>query len=239
MRYRIFGSCVTRDAFEYSANPDMKLEKYFARSSIGSAFAGAAFVGVDAEMIPSAFQRRIVEWDLDKEFARSLPEGGFDYVVIDLIDERFDLLRTPDGLVATRSNEFLRVGEVSEEFERIASGSAEFLALWATGWRRFMDLVDATIGRDAIILHRARWAERTESGKEFKNQTATSIGRANAFLEQLYAIIEKDLPGQNIISPPESLFVGADEHKWGPSPFHYTAEYYPAVIGLLTDACER
>jgi hypothetical protein len=239
MRYRILGSCVTRDAFEFSDNPALELERYFARSSVASAFAGPQFEGVETELIPSAFQRRIVEWDLQKEFAKSLPSGAFDFVIIDLIDERFDLLRAEGGRLATRSNEFRRAGDTSERYELIASGSPEFLELWTAGWRAFMELVDRTIGRESVVLHRAWWAERTESGQQFKGQTAASIARANAFLAELYGIIAKDLPKTQILTPPADLVVGADEHKWGPSPFHYTTEYYESFLRLLTDACER
>ena len=40
----------------------------------------------------------------------SLQETGYDWILVDLIDERFDLVRDASGAVATRSNEFQKAG---------------------------------------------------------------------------------------------------------------------------------
>jgi len=239
MRFRIFGSCVTRDAFEFATDPHIQIERYYARSSIASAFGPGPFEGVDTSAIESAFQRRIVDWDLGKTFARSMGWGTFDRVVVDLIDERFDLVRDASGAVATRSIEFQRAAVDPEvSVERIVSGSDEFITMWSDGWRRFMGVVDDTVGRDAILLHRAYWAESTQGGSGFPGHTAESIERANATLDRMYAVITTDLPVDNVMAPAADAFVGADTHKWGPSPFHYVDSYYTRLMSMLVARCE-
>ena len=234
MRYRILGSCVTRDAFAVSSDPRLSLERYFARSSIASAFGPGPVTGVDTATITSPFQRRIVQWDLDKEFARSLSTGSFDRIVLDLIDERFDLVRTPTGALATRSNEF-RAAATTADLERVASGSEEFFRLWCEGWRAFLATLDATVGRHVVLLHEAHWATTTESGAAFAHHPPEAIDAANALLDRLHAVIRADLSPTQVITPPRTAVVGADRHQWGPSPFHYADEYYRQLTALLVD----
>lgn len=239
MRYRIFGSCVTRDAFAFTEDPRFRLDQYFARSSLASAFGRGPFSEVRTETIESAFQRRIVEWDLRKTFARTLSEQTYDWIIIDLIDERFDLVRDRSGAVATCSNEYQKAEVLSGvSLETIRSGSDSFMDLWAEGWSRFVEMVDGTCGRDAIVLHKAYWAETTEHGEPFRGQTSESIARANAVLDRMYAIIEADLPPDNALAVPRGSIRGASEHKWGRSPFHYTDDYYVDFMRLLAARCE-
>ena len=62
----IFGSCVTRDAFEYIDKNRFSLVGYFARSSLGSAYTGKEVKSLNLDSISSSFQRSVVEADLYK-----------------------------------------------------------------------------------------------------------------------------------------------------------------------------
>jgi hypothetical protein len=233
VRYRIFGSCVTRDAFEFAGPGGPAIETYFARSSIASAFSELPFEGVDTSTIESSFQRRIVEWDLGKNCAATLASADFDVLVIDLIDERFDLLQDASGALATRSNEFLKARPAEEPVRRITAGSAEFLDLWVAGWRRLISIVDEAGLRDAVVVHEAYWAERTESGATYTSVPPETVARANDVLGRLYGEMRRDLAPGQFVRPTSRPLVGADDHKWGRSPFHYPDWYYEELISLV------
>ena len=52
-------------------------------------------------------------------------------------------------------------------------------------------------------------------------------------LDHLYNSEERSLPPENIMNFPKELMVGADEHQWGKSPFHYVTEYYESALNFL------
>ena len=108
MRIGIFGSCVTRDLFEDPAvRPS--LARYTSRSSLISAVAQPVALDAERVRLDSSFQRRCVIEDFGKRFLAELASERLDWLVVDLIDERFDVLRTPSSFV-TRSSAYQSAG---------------------------------------------------------------------------------------------------------------------------------
>lgn len=232
-RVFVVGSCVTRDAFEMDASTEMKLVGYFARTSLASAFRRKKFVGVDTSTITSAFQRRMVEQDLDKTLESALRQVDFDLLVFDPIDERFNLAQLNDGSIATVSNEFLLAAD-APAYETIRSGTEDFLRLWAAGWCRLLAILDSLGARSRLRVNRAFWADGCADGKEFVGSYSRSgIDRANTFLSLLYSIMEQDLEDWQFVRYPPELFVGDPGHKWGASPFHYIDPFYRHFLSEL------
>ncbi|MBB1059028.1 hypothetical protein H4F98_00405 [Lysobacter spongiae] len=232
-RIFILGSCVSRDAFELPGH-GFELSGYLARSSLGSAFltrpAPAPMLAAATE-IKSPFQRRMVETDLNKRASSVLRRGGFDFVLLDLIDERFPLadfgtMRGEPGL-ATLSLEFARASRWRGR--RIAPGSTEHVAAWRRGVRRLLRLVPP--GR--IILNKAFWAGRFEDGKSLPEPE--KIAASNRHLATMYAFLARagitkaiDYPGGPRASP---------THRWGVAPFHYSEATYRWMLDELARIC--
>ena len=101
----IFGSCIARDALEHSEKAVL-LGRYFARSSLISAYSKPIEINADAISLGSAFQCRIVTDDLTKAFRRFLESTKCaDYLVIDFIDERYDVYEYSENHYYTFSSE--------------------------------------------------------------------------------------------------------------------------------------
>ncbi|HDL5870270.1 TPA: hypothetical protein PXF52_002553, partial [Mannheimia haemolytica] len=83
MKILIFGSCVTRDAFTFDKNNLFTLVRYFARSSLATAFDSLKVEDKYTKKLKSAFQQKIVGADLSKEFRNYVTQQDFDYLVID------------------------------------------------------------------------------------------------------------------------------------------------------------
>src|SRR5262245_35612735 len=110
-RLLIFGSCVSRDIFNYPwAKTQLALVDYYARSSIASLGARTIEMPSSVQNISSKFQRRMVERDIRKDFLNDLTRLQFDVLLIDLIDERFNLYVEPDGGACTLSSELVSSG---------------------------------------------------------------------------------------------------------------------------------
>lgn len=228
MRVYIYGSCVTRDAFNLSGAPD--LVNYRARSTMGSAFGPkidkSQLRGFDIEKNPSPFQRRMVKADIEKSLPSDLRQAEFDALILDFIDERFSVARVGAGLV-TRSADAVKCGLRCDPSALVHFGSDEHLELFRAGWKSLLNTVDA----EKIIVNRVYWAKDDSDGIPVED--SAMVDRSNMSLDRLYAVVEAD-PRIRIIDYPAGSFVAASKHKWGRSPFHYVPEMYEATLKRLS-----
>ena len=223
----IHGSCVTRDLAEFH---DYEVLHYQARSSLCTK-TGEPVV-YDSEKlsnIESKFQRRMVAWDLDKKPFTALEA---DCIIIDLIDERFDVLSN-GGAHATRSQAFFQSGVASTtkgDFKRIDRGSEDYFDLFRRGTQEFSNFLDGP-----VILHHARWAPTyRQDGQvhEFENQG--KIQFENELLEDLTKILMEEITVDGTIASSTNS-IADSTHKWGLANFHYIPEYYLALDEQLTN----
>lgn len=242
-RVLIIGSCVSRDAFELpEGKSEYTLSEYVARTSLVSGLDGRRFRrpfrGVDTAAIESPFQRRMVEWDLSgTKIVDLLRAGEFDLVLLDLIDERFDLVRQ-GRRYATRSNEFTRSGFVIADGggELVRARSEEKFALWVAAWERFIGLCEHYGVSDRLRVNAVSWATRLDGGDPLPPRFPPAITEAaNRELARMYAVIEERVPREQFLSFSPDLMEAATEHKWGVGPFHYVDRYYDALLAQLRD----
>ena len=238
MRVAIFGSCVSRDAFDFVTTDNLVVAEYYARSSFASAFSASKIDDGFSSSIRSTFQRRQVRQDLMKTFMTALPEMNFDVLLVDFTDERFPLYELVDGRVVTVSAELrgtafprgLR-GEFVQPF------SVRHFSLWERGWRNFVQLLSQHDQLHKVRVNCARWSKRTQRGEGFQDPyTNEYIDAANNYFEKLYRKAEADIKTSAFYRYGNLQFEGNDEHKWGMAPFHYTDAYYHALLEqLITD----
>ena len=217
----IHGSCVTRDLAEFH---HYEVLHYQARSSLCTK-TGEPVV-YDSEKltkIESKFQKRMVEWDLNKRPFTSL---NADCTIIDLIDERFDVFS--DGKAhATRSQAFFRSGVASTmrgEFSRIKRGSEDYFELFRHGVKQFSSSIDRP-----VILHNARWASNyKQEGQTHQFDNSEKILFENELLDDLTKILTEEITFEGVIESPTNL-IADSAHKWGLANFHYIPEYYLAL----------
>src|SRR5690554_1693234 len=94
----IYGSCVSRDIFNLDKVGYFNIVDYYARHSIGSMASKPYRTDCSLAEISSDFRRRMDLRDFDKSVLQS--EYAFansDIILMDLIDERFDLVVVPSG----------------------------------------------------------------------------------------------------------------------------------------------
>ncbi|MBS4715229.1 hypothetical protein J4G66_04465 [Aeromonas dhakensis] len=235
MRLAIFGSCVSRDSIGFDEEDKIELLAYFARSSIASAFGNEPKdTPIDTSVIKSQFQRRIVDYDINKTFRRDISALDFDYLLMDFIDERFNIWRSPEGGLLTLSNEFMSSKHELNGGKLIQSGSIEWLRYWEIAWSSFYELMKENGLQNKIIISESYWSEYMASGcNTIPNYPNTLIKRSNEVLTKLYEIIRKDLPDSAFIRFSQCELIAKNDHQWGVSPFHYIDEYYKKIINSL------
>jgi hypothetical protein len=233
----IFGSCVTRDLFE---DPALRpaLGPYFARSSMISAVAPPVEIDAERVVIASDWQRRCLLADFDKTFFATLAEAPPDWLVLDLIDERFDLLYGAGSFV-TRSSAFQAAaldGACDLDFEPLQRMSPEGCELFELAAVDFAERVMATLPPERVLLHRALWCThyvRDGAVVPFESQRLELCHRQNEMLERGYDTLEAAFRDEaTVLELPETRLADA-HHRWELEPYHYVPAYNEAVSARL------
>jgi len=226
----IFGSCVSRDLFEH-ARLRPSLGHYGARSSVVSAVAAPVPIAPERIAISSEWQRRQVLADFGKTFFASLEETRPDWLMVDLIDERFDLL-CGGGSFVTRSSAFQAAGldDASElGLMPIRRMSPDGRQLFAAAAPDFAARVLELVPRERIVLHRALWCthfERDGAVHEFPEERRQLSELQNAMLREAYDALEEAFGGvgATIAVDPDTHLADA-HHRWELEPYHYVPGY--------------
>lgn len=238
----IYGSCVTRDIFNLPESRGFKVHEYYARSSMaslcGRPFSDDRVLG----KIASPFQRRMVERDFEKSLplaVEAIQES--DIVIIDLIDERFDLIELLDGRVFTNSGiigEYKLLEDPSfSGYRVIKNGSPEHREMWLKGMHAFVHFVIENGKLDCTYVNKAYWANK------FDGETSTKypygpglVSGANKDLDWMYGHLEKLIGKNKFFDLPTDLFVADEKHRWGVSPFHFSEKYYRVALSQMIRA---
>ncbi|MBD2765035.1 hypothetical protein IEE91_07520 [Kocuria sp. cx-455] len=225
----IYGSCVTRDAFALLERPNVA--EYVARSPIVSAMAAPATelpAGMNIDLIDSAFQRRMVTWDVQKSLPELLSKTAHDAVVIDLIDERLGLLDLGHGRVLSLSTEAVKAGLTRDAGTLLRVGDPDFLSRWDAAAQQLIQRLQD----ERVILNRVFWAAVDENGQDLTQKFPVDLN--NQVLEHMYGTLQEGLDCA-VIDYPAELMVADSQHRWGLSPFHFTREFYVHFLNRLRE----
>ncbi|MFM4998240.1 DUF6270 domain-containing protein [Aeromonas sanarellii] len=234
MEILIYGSCVSRDALEFDKTNKLKIKDYFARSSLASSMSSKKIEGLPIDKITSSFQRRMVESDLNKNLLQIIKESNYDILLIDFIDERFDLWVTPNGSVCTISNELISSGFTPPKNEILKSGSEQWFTYWEAGWVLLINALNDSGNIHKLLINEVYWSNMTIGNDNYlPHYSSAGIHAANATLNKIYNRIKNDISESQFIKFNEDDFIGADSHKWGKSPFHYQDLVYNKIINKL------
>lgn len=232
----IVGSCVSRDILNYNEDSTLEISAYYARSSFASAFAPVATADEYSHTLQSKFQASIVKADLQNSLSSSLKDTNFDILLIDLIDERFSIALEDSGGIFTLSNELISAGfdVTANNIKIIKSQTDDFYDLWEKGWLKFITNIKSLDRLEDVFIHKTFWSSATQSGNDYSSMFhKEQISAANSFLQRLYTRIALDLQTHQFIEPAPQFLCGADDHKWGISPFHYIDDYYKFMLEKL------
>jgi hypothetical protein len=243
-RVAIVGSCITRDLWPILGEAPGDL-LYISRTSLPSLFS-TPIRGLDLQDdLPNGLKRHqhnAVVADLRKTALAALVAYRPSHIIFDFIDERFDLLAAPGGLV-TQSWELETSGYLAQPpfagVRAVARTSAACERLWTQALDELCDFLQATPLREArLILHQSQWAQRyrDDAGQmqDFDPVLPIFDGRParvadhNALLDRYQDRFAAATGAERVNAGP-NLQVGDAGHRWGLSPFHYVTGYYAEI----------
>lgn len=238
----IFGSCVSRDMLEYEAACDLTLDLYFARSSIISAVSDKVALDYEKINLQSNFKKRQIYYDFNKYAINMFRDKTSDYLIIDLVDERFPLIKV-SGSYVTRSGALLESGIISES-EPIIEKEEYVDVHGEHSYRvegidvreyldKFCDRILKIYKPEKIILHVVRGAEfyydEHKEIQKFEPNIAGYFKRLNKMWNFMYEYLSTKMAGCMCIDV-SAAYLADEAHVWGLSPIHFQKEYYERVL---------
>ena len=220
MKIGIFGSCISRDIFR-EMKLDNLVKEYRARTSIHSI---TQLERADTSKInypESKFQTKMVKYDFEKT---ELNLVDCDFLILDLIDERFQLI-TNFGSVVTLSNELRNCNKIESVINYVARGTERDMILWREAVKKFSKMVNIP-----IILHKSRLSSVLNHENDGIKVDHEYIEKMNQKLIAYEKTIYDELEIIGTIDVKNDLLTSDVNHVWGYSPYHYIYEYYEEAL---------
>lgn len=259
----IIGSCVTRDAFEFAKEIDIKnkyiINNYISKTSVISLLSKKLeynTYSIDNRKITD-WESRQITYDLEKNWIDILLESDSDIIILDLIDERYDLYKIEETYI-TKSNILNKSRfKTSTKAQKIKRNSKECEKLWSEYLDKYINKLKKLDKK--IIVHKAMWKDyylnsnvnksvnnniyfknilygiyygniwgKKNDRIKFKRSIINKIESNNRILEKYYNSLTQ---AGNFKMIDIDKYNNADKgHKWGLAPFHYESSYYKAFI---------
>jgi len=235
VRLAIWGSCATRDVLEVGEHP-FEVD-YHARTSWVSQASAPRQPPVP---VPdgSGFGARMVREDLTKEVVADLVLNQPDVLVIDLIDERFDVIQIDQGWY-TMSDYYERLG-LEPALREVATQTSLYRSpernlQFRAAASKLAPVLASALPQTRVVLHQAWYTSRTADPAIPFYATATKHAMSsNEALAAWYASLRSAFGRRlHVLEAPRDLLVGDPAHRWGLAHYHYVPEYYTWILTAL------
>lgn len=234
MKIFIYGSCVSRDTFEFFESRH-DLSRYVARQSMVSAGINKEMSPLIGEPFESPFQQRQSVGDIQGNVYRQLraTRGAVDAILVDIVDERGGLYKAPGFGYLTRTPERVQAGWDPRFSARIEFGTDEHFRLWQRSFARFREHLSRLNFWDRTALLAVPWAAEALDATPVPDSFGMAADAANRAYSRYYD--EAEASGLKLIRPAcDPTEVKADtHHRWGLAPFHYASGVYKDLARQL------
>lgn len=206
MKIDIFGSCITRDAFNFNNSPG-EVGNYIAWSSIVSVVSNPIDVDIQNINLPSNFNKRTVYQDLTKNHRDIIKNSDNNILIIDIFEERFRIANC-NGNLFTYSNEY-KNSQLDLKFKFISP--EDNLLMLRQRIQEFKKLLQ---GYKMVILNKVKPTEYyiKEDTKELIHQ---NIDTNSQFLldnsNKIFKLLEFNIP--NLYTIELKGYSGSENHR--------------------------
>lgn len=187
------------------------------------------------------FRKRAVLGELDTRFLRRTRTEfeDKDFVVLDFMEERYDLGRDPEGHYFTLSDAFRECEpQIEGGYTVVSRFSEEAGELWKESCDRFICWISEMIAPERIILLRAKLAVcYGDAGKEHAYEERETILKINAYLDACYDYFEAHCPGIVVIDGLEqkNWYFTQSNFRHGRYPWHLNWYAYKQISNLIVE----
>ena len=243
--FNILGACVSRDAANLLVEKDkIQVLQYSAFSSLLSLTSQECETVIDMDDLVKrnyknqGFKLRCMIHDINNTALDYAFEKESDYLILDIIDARYTLLRKQNYFVTETETVRFNIDKLKEDYgfdtyERVSPFTIDD-EIWTKAVDILCEKVSKHYSPRQIILHEYLGSEKiidmSDSGEYdsirlFHDKMLNLVRNYNALCKKLYAMIEERLSGCHIIKSLNNT-VAVSDHKWGVDPGHYHNLYY-------------
>lgn len=245
--FYIYGSCISRDGFEFINKDTVFPERYTARYSMARLTYPPARKDYNISKLTSNFQKNILKRELNNNLIIDMDNNPTDYIILDFIDDRFGLIELEKEVFVTNSLELRNSGilEDSVTTKSIIATSDDFFNSWCQGVDIFFYEMRKRKRVEKIIVNAAFWSYNLEDGRiigEIPSKSLLSVDYINLYndlLNKQYNYLRGMLEPYQFIEYPAELFRASLNHKWGISCFHYIDEFYEFFMNFIEKYSEN
>ena len=243
----IFGSCVSRDIFNFDLKKKFQVKTYVARQSIVSAVSEPILCNIDDINLKSKFQREAVYNDFVKETFNKFKNDESDYLMIDLIDERFKIAKYDYNGV----NSFVTYSALLDESGYLKNPNIVSRKRKVIPWKEYyiddkklsyyMDIfcekVLSIFKSENIIIHKGKmlnfYKDKNGNIVKFPSNYILNNRKVNDMLNYMYDYLEGRFSNCSVMDFCDE-YCAEEGHVWGLAPMHYQKEYYERALIELT-----
>lgn len=236
--FNILGDCVSRDILQAAVTEgSIVVNRYVSFMNPVSLLSNPADPnlegGIEELSWGSNFAKRNLALDIRSSGLDYLFSEPSDYLIVDFLDARMNLLATLDGQAISRSNIVVKnekqVREMlGPEWHVVAYDEVpenEYIAAVT----RICDEILLRYSPNQVIVNKHFGVEEyifnSVQLREFNSTTRQRVQKYNALVEKLFTVAINRMPGCHVIEFPESV-LGTSRNKWGLFPLHYSDSYY-------------
>lgn len=237
-RFGLFGSYNTRMAIiSMCKGSDSSLAYQYSNSSIISLFSSPVEFPKEINLPANPFRKQMLLADFNKNYVRDADQFlNVDYLVIDFIEERFDLLEWKGSFITDSDALHDTCFSEGTPCPRL---SADTKNKWFENCDKLIDFLQKNLSSQKVILVRALLSENyiDSQGKSVPFENLNEIKAINNCLNDYYDYFETKMPQVLSVSfPRKELMYCEKDHKHGVLPCHMNRDYVYRLAGLITDS---
>lgn len=234
-KFGIFGSYNLRaSVMELCSNSQSKLIYQYSNCSIISLMSPVVKLPKDITMPTNPFREKMVKADFNKEFLSILSCETIDFLFIDFLEERFEVM--------PYENSFITVSEALNDTNFIYKNVITLYDynhdLWKEKYNAFLDFLKTNFNSQKIVLLKTYLVEQYEDEYgniiKFDNEELKKVREINKILEKYYEILEKNMEQINVVEIRKELNYCQFAHKYGKFTWNINDIYYQEAAKQFT-----
>ena len=227
----LYGNYNTQAAIQkIVSNSNCSLKRVYCHTSISSVASPREKLELNIQQPSNPFRARMVENDLNKSFFAELQNEDYDVLFIDLLDERFPVVKVSDQ----GNNSYITYSDAFKE-----RNVADYEQVPYLEWEKYADVfcneINSISKEISIVIVENYLAEKKElsAGRYEIYSNADELANINMILAKKYKYIEERIKSAKIIKMPTNLFYTSYNHKHGIYPWHLNDLYYEELKGKM------
>lgn len=215
---------------------------HYSNASVASLMSPAKELNRTVTM-ENQYRKEALFADWEKSFRTELETltAGTEYLLLDLLEERFDLFVCLDTILT--DSDALRDAGIVPEGQKITQKELLESGIWKEKMQQFVTLLQNRFSTDHIILAELYLNETYLDGDQyFSFAGLEQIRNTNQILGTLYTLFKECCSGTHVIRLRDELQYTDFDHRYGCEPYHLNYEAYFAladeVYGIMEEQNE-